>query len=149
VCGGSCAAGAAPAALSPPLTVQMDADDSAVASKQKISIMSGGVDLSALDALHAAGKFDQVFDLSRILVLFLSCIIGCCTVSEFLSFQALDGCSKCIQANSQDVECLIRRCRWTIDLSAQKPDTEKLPLMCAQFPLKNLPNCCLFCLTLW
>jgi hypothetical protein len=77
----------------------------------------------------------RFFDLSRILV--LSRTIGCCTVSELLSFQALDGCSKCIQANSQDVECLIRRCRWTIDLSAQKPDTEKLPLMCAQFPRKT------------
>ena len=73
-------------AVSSVITSEFASIATAIASKQKISIMSGGVDLSALDALHAAGKFDQVFDLSRILVLVLSCIIGCCTVSEFLSF---------------------------------------------------------------
>ena len=88
--------------------------------------MSGGVDLSALDALHAAGQFDQVLAIAFWFF---------CVHVTFSWQQALDGCTKCIQANSQNVECLIRRCRWAIDLSAQKPDAEKLPLMCVKFPL--------------
>jgi hypothetical protein len=98
-------------------------------ASQHISVdMSDGVDLAALDALHAAGRFDQVCCAAAMLPLPPS-IVSPVGLNFYFSSQALEGCTKCIQANSQNVECLIRRCRWTIDLSAQKPDAEKLPLM--------------------
>jgi hypothetical protein len=104
--------------------------------------MSGGVDLSALDALHAAGQFDEVFVGPLMFPLRIISSAGLIPVS----LQALDGCTKCIQENSQNVECLIRRCRWSIDLSAQKPDSEKLPLMCVQFPLVQFFHLCSLCI---
>ncbi len=92
--------------------------------------MSGGVDLSALDALHAAGQFDQVFDGPLMFLLRTTSSAGLIPVS----LQALDGCTKCIQANSQNVECLIR------------PDSEKLPLMCVHFSLVQFFHLCSVCI---
>ena len=88
-----------------------------------------------LSTLQLLMRFMPPGNLIRFLLIVISAAhrLKCCP------FQALAGCTKCIQANSQNVECLIRRCRWAIDLSEQKPDAEKLPLMCV--PSDAFPFC--------